>query len=809
MTGILEAVGSFLASSSPSSMFVGVMVVKATIVLATGCLVAAFARKADAALRHGVWALTLAAALGLPIGMIATPSWRVAVLPPVEAQRSPAELAALPKSAASVSSNTGSPAAIPAAGSKQSAEWRAGEMVSGGAADSITELAGALRRLLPLVWVSGAVVVLLWMVIGRLALRRLGRRSVPLDSAGWQSVLNAERERAGVSNHVSLLSSESVSTPLTWGIRSPVILLPEESLEWTDEHKAVVLRHELAHIARADTLIQMLGVVAVALYWFNPLVWIAARGLRAEQERACDDMVLVSGTPPVEYAAHLLEVARSARALGPQGFVSLAMARPSQLEGRLLAVLNAPRQRVRISPATRKFALVAVALAFVTLSAFTPISRAAAALPRVIVPTIIASQFIAPSSPVAATDKATLTPVVPKAALDSQILKWIDVAPSGTLELDLETGAGLTITSWAESRVEVRGTLAGRNWRDTEVSLQRTSTGARLVTRLRDKYGNQSTSHHFDIRLPSRYNLRISSAGGGVSISNLNGEFIGHTGGGAIRIDNSNGRAELTTGGGNIRVTSSNLSGSVTTGGGTVIIQDVNGGLTGHSGSMGTVYANSGGTSSRTSVSVGRGMPHGNISDDDGSVTIGSGANVTINERTGEIRDPDGRVIYRKAGGRVNVDEAMKGADVRTGGGSVTIGRSAGDVIAHTGGGDVSIGPLSGSAEAQTGAGDVTIEFRGVRSPSADVTTGKGRVAITLPADFTGTLDLETAYTNNHGRRAAIQSDWPLNITETPQWDDRNGTPRKFVRARQSIGTGRGVIRVQTVNGDVVIQRGR
>ena len=89
------------------------------------------------------------------------------------------------------------------------------------------------------------------------------------------------------------------------------------------------------------------------------------------------------------------------------------------------------------------------------------------------------------------------------------------------------------------------------------------------------------------------------------------------------------------------------------------------------------------------------------------------------------------------------------------------------------------------------------------------MTTGNGRVTITLPADFTGTLDLETAYTNNHGRRTAIQSDWPLNVSETPQWDDRNGTPRKFVRARQAIGSGRGVIRVQTVNGDVVILRGR
>ena len=190
-------------------------------------------------------------------------------------------------------------------------------------------------------------------------------------------------------------------------------------------------------------------------------------------------------------------------------------------------------------------------------------------------------------------------------------------------------------------------------------------------------------------------------------------------------------------------------------------------------------------------------------------MTIKGGSNVTINERTGEIRDPSGRVIYRKSGGSVNVSEAMNGADIRTGGGSVTIGRAAGDVVARTGGGDITIGPIAGSAGAHTGAGDVRIDFNGVRSPNANVTSGNGRVVITLPDDFNGTLDLETAYTDNLGHRTTIRSDWPLSIDETSTWDDRNGTPRRYVRARQTIGRGGSVISVRTVNGDVVIQRGR
>jgi len=130
-------------------------------------------------------------------------------------------------------------------------------------------------------------------------------------------------------------------------------------------------------------------------------------------------------------------------------------------------------------------------------------------------------------------------------------------------------------------------------------------------------------------------------------------------------------------------------------------------------------------------------------------------------------------------------------------------------VIAHTGGGDITIGPLAGSAEAGTGAGDVRIDFTGIRSPSAGIHSGNGRVIITLPSNFAGTLDLETAYTNNHRGRTTIKSDWPLSLSETQEWENRYGTPRRFVRARQSFGNGGGVISVQTVNGDIEIRRDR
>jgi DUF4097 and DUF4098 domain-containing protein YvlB len=161
------------------------------------------------------------------------------------------------------------------------------------------------------------------------------------------------------------------------------------------------------------------------------------------------------------------------------------------------------------------------------------------------------------------------------------------------------------------------------------------------------------------------------------------------------------------------------------------------------------------------------------------------------------------------AGGGISLRAAPDGARVTTGGGPIRIGPSAGEVYAQTGGGSIDIGPATGSVEAHTGAGDVTIELQGAGAHSVDVTSGKGEVVLVVPRDLNATLELETAYTNNLGHKTRIISELPLQTTETADWDSSEGTPRRYVRARQTVGRGGGLIRLRTVNGDIVINRGR
>jgi hypothetical protein len=166
-------------------------------------------------------------------------------------------------------------------------------------------------------------------------------------------------------------------------------------------------------------------------------------------------------------------------------------------------------------------------------------------------------------------------------------------------------------------------------------------------------------------------------------------------------------------------------------------------------------------------------------------------------------------MLISKAGGSINLLTAPDGAVLHTGGGAITVGSSGGFLSATTGGGDIELLRVSGDASVRTGAGDVTISVinDGTRAHSVLVRSGHGRVEIELPADLDARFDLETAYTENFSRATRIDTDWALDRSETSTWDDREGTPRRYVRAQGVVGGGRGLIRIRTVNGDVTVRR--
>jgi hypothetical protein len=369
----------------------------------------------------------------------------------------------------------------------------------------------------------------------------------------------------------------------------------------------------------------------------------------------------------------------------------------------------------------------------------------------------------------------------------SEFERSVTASPGERLTLDLDTGGEVAVTGWNESRVRIRVRLDGDDWRDESVAIGRDEDGV-YVRSTYASHGSHSSSDDFEIQVPQRFDVRLRSAGGGFTASGIEGTLHGHTGGGGIELTQIKGHAELSTGGGDIRVSDANLAGWVTTGGGTVRLSRVQGGLRGSSGSGPVVYTDA-------STEGDKGDLADTRVEDDGSVTHVSSSGVTH---------------ITRAGGDISLDEAPAGAEVSTGGGRVKVGRATGNVRAATGGGDIEVGPVAGSVTATTGAGDVRVTLAKTSSDQdVSVRSGTGRVRIELPANYDGTLDLETAYTEDFGRATRITTpgEWTVKRESTTSWDDREGTPRRYVRVSGTVGKGGGLVRVKTVNGDIDLVR--
>lgn len=307
---------------------VATVFVRATTILAVAWLLSRALKGAAAATRHAVWSVALASLILLPVVSLVLPRFDIPAPATQPANSMPANdvpgaVAVMPGLVPSGHVHTEAPRATPAATN---------------------------ARILPavfamLAWVVGAVFGVGRLSAGWAAARRLVARAVPM-AGDTQRVTRELATQLGITRDVRVLVSDTLSVPVNCGLFRPVILLPAAACDWTPDRLRVVLLHELAHVRRWDYASLLAMETARAMYWMNPLVWLAARRANIELERACDDEVLRAGTRSVEYAEHLYEIAASlAGGKTPRG--ALAMAQPSTLRARVGAILAG---RVNRSP---------------------------------------------------------------------------------------------------------------------------------------------------------------------------------------------------------------------------------------------------------------------------------------------------------------------------------------------------------------------------------------------------------------------------------------------------------------------------
>jgi beta-lactamase regulating signal transducer with metallopeptidase domain len=373
---------------------------KATVLLVAALIATVPLRRGTAGSRHLVWLAALVGVLALPL-LSRVDSLRLGVLPSaiaVGGERPVGESSSLtaPPAPRGSSASRASVASTPVAhhaGSRALAPALAG--AAPGDLGSVPVLSA-----IALVWSVVALTLVGWLVIGTVSVRRIVADARELTSPDWTMPLCEVADRLDLESPPRLVISDRTEMAFACRALAPTIVLPAAAESWSDDRRRAVLFHELAHIKRHDLLGHTLGRLACALYWFHPLVWTAAKNLRAESERACDDLVLSCGARPSEYAQHLLEMVTSVRDYGAP-IMALPMARKKEFEGRMLAILD-PAIR-RASPGRVQSATVVATVGVLSLT----VAAVAPAAPRFETPQaspIVQGSLPQPSAP----------PVVPR-----------------------------------------------------------------------------------------------------------------------------------------------------------------------------------------------------------------------------------------------------------------------------------------------------------------------------------------------------------------------------------------------------------
>lgn len=143
-----------------------------------------------------------------------------------------------------------------------------------------------------LIWGVGAAALGLYFAVGYWRATREFAMSLPVEHPFCGEWLRRQKERMPLRRKIRIRQFDRIGTPLTYGVRRPTILLPNQTLEEQPKTLTYILTHEYVHIRRFDCVSKLLLSAALCLHWFNPLVWVMYVLANRDLELSCDEMVL-------------------------------------------------------------------------------------------------------------------------------------------------------------------------------------------------------------------------------------------------------------------------------------------------------------------------------------------------------------------------------------------------------------------------------------------------------------------------------------------------------------------------------------
>jgi beta-lactamase regulating signal transducer with metallopeptidase domain len=328
------------------------LAVKGTLALIAALVLIRLAGRSPASVRHLIAAATFGILLVMPLAAALVPARTITVAPPAVVSPAPAARRAAPDT-------------VP--------EGSARRALAATPSRSSSPRIGALDVVYG-IYLLGVAVFGTSLLAGIVRLYRVrGRAEV---SVAATRLANERARQEGMRGGIEVAVSPELAVPVTFGSAHPVILLPAETAEWSEEERGRAIRHELEHIARGDWATHIVSRLAFAVYWPHPLAWELWRRLRLEAERACDDAVIRSHGQAESYAEQLVSLAK--RLHGRGAVPALAMATRSNLGLRVEAILD---RGLRRGPRSRFTSLLVVVAGVAGMLAIAPLRVATAAPP--------------------------------------------------------------------------------------------------------------------------------------------------------------------------------------------------------------------------------------------------------------------------------------------------------------------------------------------------------------------------------------------------------------------------------------------
>lgn len=353
------------------------------------------------------------------------------------------------------------------------------------------------------------------------------------------------------------------------------------------------------------------------------------------------------------------------------------------------------------------------------------------------------------------------------------IEKEFKVNPGEKLDVNLKSGGSIHISGWAKNVARIKVYLRNGQNEGCKIRIEKSGTVIEVESEFDPFEHENCKSPKLEIQVPQRFDLKLKTMGGNITLSNIKGEISGRTMGGSLNLERLKGKIQMTTMGGKISLTDSDIDGQVKTMGGRVLLENVVGDIKGSSMGGNVVYRN-------------------------------------VKTREGKST---GKVVkITTMGGSIKVDEAGEGADVVTMGGNIRIKNARLFAKAKTMGGDITIDNIDGWVKATTMGGDVEVTMTASSKSGkydAYLSSMGGDVALSVPKELSMNIEIELAYTKRGWKKYRIKSDFKLEIEESPDWVKKNGSYRKYIYARAKVKDARHTIKIKTVNGDIYLKKNK